>query len=277
MMLSRPPIPALRPFVKTVWVARSEHGRRPGTRERILPTGSASLVFRLWDTPLAAVVHGAHAAHYVRDVSDPTASAGAMLHPGAVELLLGVPADELADTHLPLEAFWGRAVSGARERLLEVRDPAAQLSLFESMLAARLPRVRGLHPAVAHALSRFSSIDGGNVREAVVESGYSHRGFIALFRRAVGLSPKLYLRVLRFQRALARVAADPKASWVELALEAGYSDQPHFVREFRALTGISPSEYRSLAPEQANHVPLGSNSFNTHRSRSKEDASHEDS
>jgi AraC-like DNA-binding protein len=109
-----------------------------------------------------------------------------------------------------------------------------------------------LHPAVAHALERFAAPD--SIQEVVKDSGYSHRHFIALFRRAVGLSPKRYCRVLRFQSALERVTGEEAASWIDLALEAGYSDQPHFNREFQEFAGVAPGEYRKIAPAFPHHV-----------------------
>ncbi|MFN2514568.1 MAG: hypothetical protein ABR568_24560, partial [Pyrinomonadaceae bacterium] len=77
--------------------------------------------------------------------------------------------------------------------------------------------------AVAHALEQFTNRD--DVSEVVRQTGYSHRRFIELFRRAVGLTPKLYCRVHRFQRVVERIAARSSSeSWVELAVAAGYSD-----------------------------------------------------
>ena len=119
-------------------------------------------------------------------------------------------------------------------------------------LAARLPAVRGLHPAIAHALGRFA-VDT-DVGEVVEETGYSHRRFIGLFHAAVGLTPKRYCRVLRFRRALERVTDE--TPWVDVALAAGYSDQPHFNREFREFTGVSPERYRRVSPAGSHHVPI---------------------
>jgi len=269
MLITRPPRPALRPFVKVVWASEDAGGEAGAERERVLPTGAAHVVFRLSELPLRvfdgpgdavgrtvahAVVGGPRAGFYVRDVSQPVCSVGAELHPGAVEPLLGVPAEELAGAHTPLEALWGRAAELARERLLEAGSAARRLELFESLLAERLPRVRALHPAVAHALERFSG--SAPVRDVVGSSGYSHRRFIALFRRAVGLPPKLYCRILRFQVALDRAAGDPAAPWADVALASGYSDQPHLSREFHELAGVSPGDYRRIAPASARHVPI---------------------
>jgi AraC-like DNA-binding protein len=71
----------------------------------------------------------------------------------------------------------------------------------------------------------------------------------------MGLSPKIYCRVQRFQRVIRRLTAEPAASWADVALDAGYSDQPHFAREFRRLAGITPGACRALAP-RGHHVPL---------------------
>jgi len=108
---------------------------------------------------------------------------------------------------------------------------------------------------VAAALARLPA--GGPVAEIVRQSGYSHRRFLELFSRDVGLTPRVYARLLRFEAVLARLAAAPDARWAEIALEAGYADQPHFNREFLAFTGVSPGRYRALAPAAAHHVPVG--------------------
>ena len=273
MLFTRPPSSVLRPFVKVLWV--SHEGIAPSCvgapRERVLPSGAMHLVFRLSDEPVRlfdgvddpigrrvshAVVGGARVTPYVRDLSRPIRSVGARLEPGAAELLFGVSAHELAERHTPLDDLWGTATDRAQERLVEAATPQRQLELFEAILAERLPRVRGLHPAVAHALGRFETFSG--VREVVGETGYSHRRFIELFRRAVGLSPKLYCRVLRFQSALHELAERSAGSLADLALTAGYSDQSHFNREFREFSGMPPSEYRGAAPRSAYHVPVGS-------------------
>lgn len=271
MLISRLPRPALRPFVKTLWVTAPTNGQPSveGAREHVLPTGAMHLVFRLGDAPLRlfndiddasghmighAVVGGVRSTFYVRDVSTPSCSVGAQLHPGAAEVLFGATADELSERHTSLEDLWGITASVARERLLEAGGPQQQLAMFEAILMARLPAVRGLHPAVAQAIGQLAATN--NIHEVVKQSGYSHRHFIALFRRAVGLSPKAYCRILRFQEVLDRIARGEAISWADLAMDCGYSDQAHFNREFRGFAGIAPEAYRKLSPVFAHHVSI---------------------
>jgi AraC-like DNA-binding protein len=282
-MVIREPGPALRPFVRRLWAIDPDPLPRTGVtlRERVLPTGAMHVVFRLSEHPVRvfadgdgrlgrsvghAVVGGARDSPYVRDMSRPVTSVGAELHPGASAVLLGIPAGELAHRHTPLDALWGRGADEMRERLCESRSPEARLDLFESALVERLERTRTLHPAVALALEQFGV--SADVREAVRRSGYSHRRFVAVFREAVGLGPKVYCRVRRFRRLLAMVAAHPGRTWADLAHEAGYSDQSHLTREFAALAGMTPGAYRLAAPRQPHHVavaPGGAGQFPSRR------------
>ncbi len=269
--IQRAPGSLLRPFVRTLWVSEGDRGSATGAvqREHVLPTGGAHIVFRLAGPPLrlfdgphdgvgrtigTAIVGGPRSSFYVRDVSEPVWAVGAELLPGAASLLLGMPADEFAERHTPLDAVWGRDAHEAHERLALARSAEQRFAELESIFVARLPRVRGMHPAIAEALARFEPrCDVGSL---VARSGVSHRRFIALFREAVGIAPKRFARVVRFRAALARAAARSAPSWADLALAAGYSDQSHFHREFREFAGVTPGDYRELAPAAAQHVPV---------------------
>lgn len=236
--------------------------------EHLLPGGAMHLVFRLSDSPLrildpaaasaqpvgAAMVGGVRSRYYIREMSAPSCSVGAVLRAGAAEQLFGVSTGALAERHTPLEDLWGAAARSVRDRLLEAGSGAARLAILEAVLAARLPRVRGLHPAIAAVLDALPALP--SVEAAVQHSGLSHRRFIAQFRHAVGLAPKLYLRVLRFQRALRLIRQGRVASLAEIAAEAGYSDQAHFNREFLEFAGATPTSYLRRAPDDANHLPV---------------------
>ncbi len=286
-MLQRAPRPELAPFVSRLWAgdaapapstkatqsprtsstSRASTGSFPSSgRELVLPTGAMHLVIRL-DEPLRifadidapeatlighAVIGGARATAYVRDTSRPACSVGAQLRPGTAAFLLGVPADVLAEHHTVLDDVWGAAAAQLRDRLASIPSAARRLDLFEAALLARLPRARGLHPAVAHALAQLPT--GADIASIVDETGYSHRRFLSLFHHAVGLTPKRYCRVQRLQRALTGMSTRSLAA---VARDAGFSDQAHFTREFRALTGVSPGTYRTLVTGPNNHVPLG--------------------
>lgn len=283
MLITRLPRPELHSIVQTLWATDERAAPRPpvSDRERVLPTGSMHVAIRL-SSPLCvlgdpcdaaagrgidhapnnlarreigyAVIGGARPVPYVRDISEPAQSVGAQLRPGAGEALFGAPAEELAGRHTPLDDLWGGAVAEVRERLLWAESAEQKLDIFESYLAARLRHSAVLHPVVAYAIRQLATTS--DIGEVVRQTGCSHRRFIALFRRSVGLTPKLYCRVLRFQRSLKRLAREPAVPLVEVALDAGYSDQPHFNRDFREFAGLEPGAYRRILPSSPNHLPL---------------------
>ncbi len=265
-MATRNSPPALRPFVSRLWASDGVPRHGAGTRrERVLPTGNVHVVLRLGSEPLridvgsgeetypSAVVGGPRLTSYAKDVEKPVPSVGAMLMPGAAPSLFGVPASELAERHTPLELLWGREVERLSNRMIEVETADARLELLMQALATRLPRVRGLHPGVASALD---AARGGvdRVEPLAARAGLGPRRFSQLFSESVGLSPKRWLRLRRFQRSLP-FARRADVDWAETALELGYADQAHFARDFRAISGLTPTEYRRRAPADPNHVP----------------------
>ena len=273
MLLRRPPPPALAPFVESLWYlddTRGDHHDRPA-RERALPTGSTNLVFRLSSEPVRvfagmedgvgaifghAVISGVRSSYYVRDTRHPSCSVGAHFRPGGATALLGVPSEELAGRHAALEDLWGRSASSARERMLDEQAPWKRLALLEELLLARVARSEPLHPAVSRALERLGSPRPCSIEDLSRETGHSHRHLIELFHRAVGLTPKVYARIRRFQRAIERAARGRSAGWAEVALECGFYDQSHLTREFQAFAGLPPGAYAPLSPDRPNHEPV---------------------
>ena len=104
-----------------------------------------------------------------------------------------------------------------------------------------------MHPAIRHALAEFSRRpDPASVGHAADFVGLSARRFIELFRRYIGVTPKLYCRIRRFQRALGELHRIKQMDWSAFALECGYYDQSHFIRDFRQFSGLTPSAYHDL-------------------------------
>jgi AraC-like DNA-binding protein len=124
-------------------------------------------------------------------------------------------------------------------------------------MIARICRPLQRHPAVALALARFHCApDDVRVGVVAAESGLSRRRFIEVFVEEIGFTPKLYLRLQRFNRILHRVYGAPAVDWAEIAYLHGYSDQPHFNREFREFSGLTPSQYLAQPGQGPGHAQL---------------------
>jgi AraC-like DNA-binding protein len=260
--------------VASLWAADDVADAAPlVSRERVLPSGLAHLAFRLQGPPVVlyrgaddlvgtsfghAVVGGPRAEPYLREAVSPAVSVGAQLRAGAVERIFGVPAETLAGRHVALAELWGQDAGRVHSALLCARTAARRIELLTTVLerraAASTPRT-----AVPSAVRRaLMALDGSaDVAIGALASGVSPRHFTDLFARSVGLTPKRFARVRRFQRALGHLTeAAPPSGLATIALAAGYADQAHFTREFVAFTGVSPSRYRSLAPAYRGHLPL---------------------
>lgn len=266
---------ALLPWVAQVWACARPDAPPAHAREHSLPSGAMHLTIRLDGPPLriyadaadrqgrsysAATVGGVRAGYCIKDTARPAASVGAVLRPGAALALFGVSAAELADGHVDLAELCGREAERLCERLAADADPARRRAVLLAFLEARLRSARGrrgMDPQIAQALACVQRAPADTDMAALADAcGRSHRRFIAGFRDVAGLAPKRYARVLRFQRLLAALAAVPRPDWAQLALDAGYFDQSHLIREFREFAGVSPREYAARAPASPNHLPL---------------------
>ena len=169
-----------------------------------------------------------------------------LFQPGGLSALLAVPVDALTNRHAD-----GRAVCGAW--VDELRHRLGASSSFEERVRHADQCLLQRHPApCAHggvaAAARALLVRRGSLRIAglVEQSGLSPRQFARRFAEHVGMSPKVYARVVRFEAALKRKKQAPGLRWTDVAHELGYHDQMHMVHDFSLLAGGTPS---TVAPE----------------------------
>lgn len=251
------PKPPLSRFVETIWAAKGgEAAFRP---ERILPTGTFELAINLRHDKLSftdlerpdapsqfsgSVVSGAHGRSFAPADTGEVSVIGVHFRPGGAFPFLGAPAGELADAHVDLDALWGPAAGLLRERLCEAGTVEQRFEVLQDELFQRLRDGADRHYAVTTALEMFQKHEPGNsVSETAKYVGISQRRFIQVFKAEVGLTPKLFSRIQRFQRARRSIQHVPSPDWTSIALESGYYDQSHFIREFVEFSGMSPTEY----------------------------------
>ena len=263
--LPRPPLDA---FVASIWLFRD--GPRPHALERVLPTGAAQLIVNLKedhtrrydpDSPhrcidtTGTILVGVQSRHQIIDTSEQEYVAGVVFRPGGTAAFVRAPAYDTRNACTDLESLWGRQrADDLREQLLERSDPDAQLDAIEATLTELL-RPATLHPAIGFALTTFNRsplvANIGAVTDAV---GMSAKRFIERFKAQVGVSPKRYCRIRRFQQAVARAYRGRRVDWAQVALDCGYYDQPHLIHEFRAFSGLTPTAYQSSRTAFQNHV-----------------------
>jgi AraC-like DNA-binding protein len=264
----RVPSPPLDAFIDSIWVYQNNPGSR--ALERILPTGAAQLIVnlkedqtRLYDpesphqyvATSGSVLSGVQSHFQLIDTSEQEYVAGVAFKPGGTVPFMRIPALEARDADVPLESLWGRRRTAAlRERLLESDSIDATLDALEVVLH-EMWRPPGLHPAVNFALAAFDRAPLTTSVAAVTDAiGLSAKRFIERFKIEVGLTPKRYCRIRRFQRALALSHRGRHVDWTRVAQDCGYFDQAHFIHDFRCFAGLTPTGYQSARTSFQNHV-----------------------
>ena len=239
-------------------VGYGQIGLEPGVH-RGLPSPTLTLVVTLGD-PLDVLAHPDPAqapGRYDALVGGLHTSPALIAHPGrqaglqlgldplGARRLLGAPAGELASLDCALAEVLGRAADELVERVREAADWPQRFAAVDDVLS-RAARVRPDPPAEVTEAWRLTLASGGRLRVAELARrvGWSERHLTARFRAETGLGPKEAARVVRFdgaRRALAgRVARGAPPDLAALAAAAGYADQSHLTRDWRAFTGLSP-------------------------------------
>lgn len=171
-------------------------------------------------------------------------SFGALFHPGQAHVFLRPPAEEMTDRILPLDNFWGPEARSFEARLLEIpsmtqRIRALEKELLRRLNASRMPQIRV--SSIAELIVRSS---GGVTVEALSESaGVSRQHLSRQFRQYLGMTPKQFCRITRFQALLDRANTSQRVDWSEAAADLGYYDQAHLIAEFKEFTGLSPTQF----------------------------------
>jgi AraC-like DNA-binding protein len=226
--------------------------------ECIIPCGTLEMVINLHedefcihrssnlDTDVArfrgAIASGAYSGPFIAETRAHASILGVHFKPGGANAILGVPAGELANTHVELEALWGHRAVSLRDRLCATPHAAERFRILEEALVDRLVRSLTIRDEIHVAIGKLAEPDA-EVRDVARELQLSHRRFIELFSEQVGMTPKRYSRIVRFQRALERVTSQDASTWTQVALECGYFDQPHLCHDWIEFTGFSPADF----------------------------------
>jgi AraC-like DNA-binding protein len=169
-----------------------------------------------------------------------------VLNPTGAYALLGLPMHTLANRIVDLaDVFGGPALDTLINRLNEASDWAARFDHVTAALLTRLADGSTIDPTVVRASQRLRAAHGNvPVQSLARELGLSRRRLTARFQEHIGLPPKVVGRILRFSTAIAAVS-DPTTSFADLATRCGYYDQAHLNRDFRALSGLTPTAFRA--------------------------------
>jgi AraC-like DNA-binding protein len=240
------PTPALARYIHCFWTLSGCASTEP---QPIFPDGRMELVFQLGDpfqrvhddgqlvTQAKCLLVGQMPHSITIAPTGKVQSFGIRFRPSGAQAFLRFPLDEVAGQILPLDDVWGVFAREVWNRVHEEKDPIPQI---ENVLLAMLRPTESdavLNQALDNILRSKGAVP---VADLASRSGSSRRHLERVFLRSVGIGPKLFSRIVRFQHLLRA----PQHDWAALAADTGYFDQAHLIRDFRQFTGQTPAAWR---------------------------------
>ncbi len=226
-------------FVERYWIVRWNLPEGEEHLQETLPNPCVNLVVERGRSAVYGVAPGRTA----RLLKGEGCAFGVKFRPGGFYPFLKAPVTALRQRPLPLEDLFGPSALELEEELLSLEDGAAMVERAEAFLRHRMPerdeRVEWVNRVVDAIVEDPAGV---NVEDLAAGFGVSPRTLQRVFRTYVGAGPKWVIMRFRLQEAVAQLDSGHR-DWTRLAADLGYFDQAHFVREFKALVGKTPTEY----------------------------------
>jgi len=254
------PSPALSPYVECYWARTANPlGATGQDTHRVVPDGCIDIVVEFDARTLEAsgqIVAGhSDRASLVGAMSRPLivnagpeiCFVGVRFKPGKAIQFLGVNAGDLTDQSIALGEIWRRDGVGLESRLSEQRGIGGRLGLLHQALLEKLKHKKDDDPYIEALVGLILRRRGAVSIEALTKyAGISRQHIARKFDRHVGISPKLFCRVIRFQDLMTTIKRARRIDWATTALEFGYYDQAHMISDFKEFSGVTPASFAAI-------------------------------
>jgi AraC-like DNA-binding protein len=251
------PIPALTPYIDNFWIIETGHDT-PSVGIARMPADSRTTLLlnfigesnmsagdgATYSLGMGAYLLGARSRSYVLEHEGDTLLVAAQFRPGGLAAFVRCGIGELSEQMTPLNSIWGRPASILAERIYDAKSAAEKVTLYQSLLMERFADVPH-RPRIEHSIAQIDAAQTNvSVEWLASQANWSQKQFERQFERTVGMMPKRYIRLARFQklvRLLSQCAG--AANWSALAAQFGYYDQSHLAKDFQAFAGTTASEF----------------------------------
>lgn len=249
-----PPSRSLAKYVKCFWTLKADRSPGNGGPEPVMPDGCIELIFNLADPfrrfhPDGAleiqprsIIAGQMRSFSLIEPSGAIDLFGARFQHSGAAPFFRFPLNELTENIPDLKLVWGRAGRDIEERIQDALSTSVRVELIENELL-RLLGQNAPADGITGAAARLIVENGGSVRveNLAAALGINGRRLERRFQQYVGLSPKRFSKIIRFQNFLGAVSSGPERNILDTALSFGYYDQAHLIREFREFSGKTPA------------------------------------
>jgi AraC-like DNA-binding protein len=236
------PSPDLEPFVGHYWIITWDLRGHPPQTQETLPHPSVHIALESGHSGIYGVVKG----RFTRVIEGKGRVFGIKFRPGGFYPFLKSPISRLTNRIVSLGDVFGAGGEALESSVLAKRSERAMVAVAEDFLRQQSPQRDAVADRVAEIVELIAADRTITTVETVAgKSGITVRSLQRSFSRYVGVSPKWVINRHRLHEVVDRLAKGETVDWTQLAFELGYFDQAHFIKDFKAIIGRTPGEYRS--------------------------------
>lgn len=227
-------------YVERYWIIHWDLRGQEGHIQETLPYPCVNVVFEEG----AATVYGIIRGKFSRLLENEGRVLGIKFRPGAFYPFVKIPVSRFTDRAVALQDIFGAASKTLETRIFSEADEETMIGAVETFLRERLPERDETVEQINQVVDCIRDDQTITKVDDVVEHlNLNKRTLQRLFNQYVGIGPKWVIKRYRLHEAAEQLAAGGVVDWTKLALNLGYYDQAHFIRDFKALVGVSPATY----------------------------------
>lgn len=224
--------------------------------QRIVPSGLFELIFYFKSKPESSdknkpiadglLISGQQKGYYDITIKDDLSLFAIYFYPHGLSMFLNLPLNELFNQSVPLKYILKDLVTELEEELYGTEILENRIAIIEQFLTRQFKKSekRYQYNRIKHTVDIINNKKGVvDVEFLVSESCYSRKQFERTFSEIIGISPKQFLKVVRFQNAIYQKSKVAQLSLTELAHTCGYYDQAHMINDFKSLSGFTPKQF----------------------------------
>jgi AraC-like DNA-binding protein len=241
--------------------------------ERLIPDGYSSLVMELddqeryvYDNDTSEVLQTCQVS-WVSGIFDEFISISSLnqtelmavrFKPGGLFPFIDSDVHYMKNRIIPSIDLFGSEINTLRKDIIKVNDPLKKISLFEQWLKKVKNNMNKDHnPKIMAAMKMIiNDPSAQQIKTLASKSGYSNKHFIQLFKKEIGVTPKIFQRILKFNQIIPKIQNKEKLSWTSISHECGYFDQAHFIHDFKKFSGFNPTSFLDESFDRLNFFPM---------------------